>query len=531
MKNCTINKFLHHILTAFVSVYLTFVFLIRPVINTAVIKGESFHPVLSLIICAVFFGFVYFVLHHTSRHAPLFLKHCDAKKRFSRPLFWGVSAAVFVVYIMYLLADYPGGFSPDTLWQWEQAHTLDFNDHHPFFHTLLFWLLTRIWDSYTFMLLVQIAAFSLGFGYLAATMYAWGFRSVSDPAVHRHWCVFLCNTQHCPVLLERLRSIGFLFVLPFAYFQHSSQQRRMAEKTRNWIASSILLACITLVRHNAILLTAPMLILLLLSYPRIRRISLKLITVVLVLIIGVKGPLQTFCGVEPVPSTYLETTGLPMTILCSAYALAPDTMPPEAYAFMETLAPQDQFAQLYQFRNYNSVKWAFSFTENQLSPVPVSEFLGMVWKTAVGNPMLALRSVLELTAMVWELSGHHYDLSIAPYGTPPAYVPISSQIQPIFEELFQVVDSAFAGSLVQKFTSQLGILNLALILALYFSIHKTHGWSALWIVLPILCYNFGTMLLLSDLDFRFFHFNCLAAWPLVMLLFSKPAGIQSETCK
>ena len=531
MINCTINKFLHHILTAFVSVYLTFVFLIRPVINTAVIKGESFHPILSLIICAVFWGFVYFVLHHTAHHAQLFLKHCDAKKRFSRPLFWGVSAAVFVVYIMYLLSDYPGGFSPDTLWQWEQAHTLDFNDHHPFFHTLLFWLLTRIWDSYTFMLLVQIAAFSLGFGYLAATMYAWGFR-LSLILLFTAAGALSFATRSIALFFwkDSALSVFFLFFLSHI-FNILLSKGEWLKKTRNWIASSILLACITLVRHNAILLTAPMLILLLLSYPRIRRISLKLIAAVLVLIIGVKGPLQTFCGVEPVPSTYLETTGLPMTILCSAYALAPDTMPPEAYAFMETLAPQDQFAQLYQFGNYNSVKWAFSFTENQLSPVPVSEFLGMVWKTAVGNPMLALRSVLELTAMVWEPSGQHYDLSIAPYGTPPAYVPISGQIQPIFEELFQVVDSAFAGSLVQKFTSQLGILNLALILALYFSIHKTHGWTALWIVLPILCYTFGTMLLLSGPDFRFFHFNCLAAWPLVMLLFSTPAGIQSETCK
>ncbi len=531
MNNCVNKKALHLAVTAFISFYLLLVFLIRPLVNTLLARQETFHPFLSLIICLSFFAFCFFLLHYVSRNIKSIFTHRLAKSDFSRPLFWGVSVVIFLFYLLYLLSDYPGGFSPDTLWQWEQAHTLEFNDHHPFFHTLLFWLFIQIWDSYTFLLLVQIAALSFGFGYLAATMYAWGFR-LSLILVICSASALCLATRNIAMFYWKDTALSIFLLFFLSHIFHIVLTKgEWLKKTQNRLASSILLACITLVRHNAVLLTAPLLVLLLLSYPGIRRTGLKLLATVLVLIIGVKYPLQTLCNVEPATSTYLETTGLPMTIMCSAYALAPEAMPPEAYQFMNAIAPQDEFAQTYEFGNFNSVKWAFGSIEAPLSAIPLPEFLRMVWKTVCNDPILALRSVLDLTAMVWDPSGEYYSMSTFPYGEPAVYLPVPASVQNFFEEGFQLIDSAFNGVVFQKFSSQLGILVLVLILALYLSVHNFHGWSVLWLVLPVLCYNFGTMLLLCGPDYRFFHFNCLITWPLVVLLLSKPQEIQSETCK
>ena len=453
MNDCAFKKIIHHALTAFVSIYLTLIYLIRPLISTALARQNTFHPLLSLIIVFSVFTLFYFLLHYASRNVEKLFTHRAEKGKFSLPLFWGVSGIVFFFYLLYLLSEYPGGFSPDTLWQWEQAHTLDFNDHHPFFHTLFFWLLTQIWDSYTFLLLVQIAAFSFGVGYLAATMHAWGFR-LSLILLLCSASVFCYATRSIVMFCwkDTALSIFFLFFLSHIFhivLTHGEWLR----KKRNWIASAILLACITLVRHNAVLLTFPALVLLLFTYPRVRQAVLKLAVLTLILVIGVKGPLHSLCGVEPVPNTYLETTGLPMTIMSSAYALSPETMPTEAYEFMETIAPQDDFARTYKLGDYNSVKWAFSITEEHLSAIPVPEFIGMVWKTAISNPLLALRSVLELTAMVWDPSGDPSGLFFRPYGEPLVYLPIPAHWQAYFEEAFQLLDGAFNGIVYQKFTS------------------------------------------------------------------------------
>lgn len=526
-----VKKPAHILLTALVSLYLTLVFLVRPAISTALLAQDGFYLMPPLLTGAAFFALCYGLLHLASRRVKTLFTHASERTSLSPALFLGVSACVFVFYVLYLLSEYPGGFSPDTKWQWEQAHTLAFNDHHPFFHTLLFWLLTRIWDSYTFLLLVQIAALSLGFGYLAASMRAWGFRlPLILPVCFAGAFSFATRSIALFCWKDTALSIFCLYLLPHLFHMVLTRGEWL-QKPGHRIAFGVLIACITLVRHNAVLFTAPLLVLLPFAFPRTRRAALRVTALVVALVIGVKGPLQSLCNVESAPSTYLETTGLPMTVLCSAYALAPETMPQDALALMQTIAPQEAFAQTYQFGDYNSVKWAFDLKQEHLSALPLPEFLGMTLRTAAANPMLALRSVLELTAMVWDPSGERYALSVPPYGEPPEYVPLPGQVQVFFEQLFQLIDGAFNGVIYQKLTSQLGILTVVLLLALYLSIHRFRGWTALWLAAPVLCYNFGTMLLLCGPDFRFFHFNVLIVWPLTALLASKPAQAQSETCK
>jgi len=73
---------------------------------------------------------------------------------------------MLVVWLIYLLAYWPGMMSADSLNQWGQALSGHFTDHHPASHTFFLWLLARIYPSPALVALVQILALGLLAGYI-----------------------------------------------------------------------------------------------------------------------------------------------------------------------------------------------------------------------------------------------------------------------------------------------------------------------------------------------------------------------------
>lgn len=537
MQTRPISKQAHICLTAFGAFYLAFVFLMNWLIESwrSNVLEQQPQPILLYLACIIaVFGLACLCLHLlSSRRLPSF-EHSPVRGRLSPALFLIVSACAAAVYLAYLAAYYPGGYSADTAMQWEQAHSMVFDDHHPFFHTFFFVVLTRLWNNYTFLLLVQILAFSCGLGYLAATMQAWGFRLRFVLPV----CALIAlATPTRDILMffwkDTALSVFFLYLLSHI-FNIALSGGKWLKKANHWFFTAVLLACITLVRHNAVLLTAPMLVLMLLFLPSPRRACLKMTALVLLLVIGVKGPLYALFDVDTSNDSYLETTGLPMTILFSSYVYSPDTMPQEAFQLLEQLEDHETAVQNYEFGNYNSIKWFWDMdyaeAQDKLAQTPIADFMQLTLETVRGNPSLAVHSVVELTDVVWDPVGLHYHLVDTPRRDSPAYFPIPENVSLFCAGLFERIDSVLDAGPFQKISCQLGVLILIMLLACYLSIHHFHGWSALWIILPIMCYNFGTMLLLCGPDYRFFHFNCIAAYPLAMLLLSRPRKMENETC-
>jgi len=78
-------------------------------------------------------------------------------------------AIPFVSGIAYLLAFYPGISTYDSIFQWDQVARFDFNNWHPAYHTILTWLMTRVWYAPAVMALLQITVFGLVMAYGLAT--------------------------------------------------------------------------------------------------------------------------------------------------------------------------------------------------------------------------------------------------------------------------------------------------------------------------------------------------------------------------
>ena len=68
---------------------------------------------------------------------------------------------MLAVWILFLFIFWPGMMTPDSMDQWGQIVSGVFNDSHPVAHTLLLWLLTRIWFSPAVIAVFQIVFLSL----------------------------------------------------------------------------------------------------------------------------------------------------------------------------------------------------------------------------------------------------------------------------------------------------------------------------------------------------------------------------------
>ncbi len=70
------------------------------------------------------------------------------------------------VFSMWLVAFYPGIMTPDSNDQWTQAANFAFDNHHPYFHTLIISILQRIWNNPAIVAIVQIIIASILPAYL-----------------------------------------------------------------------------------------------------------------------------------------------------------------------------------------------------------------------------------------------------------------------------------------------------------------------------------------------------------------------------
>ena len=446
----------------------------------------------------------------------------DGKEKKRRRLWFLFGFAVVFAWLMvYFYAYFPGSFDWDNLDQWWQIQHSQYDTWHPVFHTLIIALFSKIVNHYGFAVFMQLLLYSLLCGYLLYTMAKWRF-----PV----WGMLLAefflaaNPQTHRILLFMWKDSALtLFMLLFTvYLIHVWKSGgRWLKQKRNLIVWILVLISISMVRHNSILYTIPFLILAAFCFKEIRRESILSLVLMLIGMWLIKYPIYDLVGASRPEQTYVETVGVPMTILCNVHETAPESLDPEAAEFLSQIGPEKRW-QIYEMGNYNSFK--FVTNANQvISDTDPLKFLGFTARTVRNTPGLSLQAVYQVTRMVWDVRGEtpwHTDLEyqIRENDWGFAYVEDRAGLRTVLNDFDNwVMDSA-----LDTLFSYNGIHLLALILCtLFVFAKKGKGWKALTLTLPVLAYNYGTMLLLCGPTYRFFHFDSVIFVPLCLLLFSE----------
>ena len=145
----------------FFSMYLTMVIVVKRFLfwcyESQLESGGMAEMFKYMLFILAFWLFSFCVLLVLGKNAKPVFERCVTKRKMSKRLFFLVFALVFGLYMIMWGDVFPGGiYQVDCLNQWKQVQTMTFVDHHPAFHTLLIWLVTRIVNSYVFFIFVQI---------------------------------------------------------------------------------------------------------------------------------------------------------------------------------------------------------------------------------------------------------------------------------------------------------------------------------------------------------------------------------------
>lgn len=447
-------------------------------------------------------------------------KRRESPSRLDPRIFFGCAALSMALLGCALLACYPGGVSYDAANQWTQMRTGAFNNWHPVFHTLLVWLTTRIWSSYAFAVLAQIAAFSLALGYAAAVL-----RQSGVPG----WLVWTITylTAACEPVRNGMMYLWKDNAMTIGCLVLCAQCVRLVYSRGDWLRKpgnavcfGLALAFTTLVRHNALLFTLPLLALVLGCYG-FRQKGPLLAAGVFVLCAGlVLGPLYAALDIVYPSNTLEEAVGLPMAVLGNAKREAPEALDEETNAFLAALAPDEAWRTVYRRSDYNSIK--FTYFREYIKYAPAADLLRMAARTAANAPRLAFETVNEVTDLVWGLSGldegyetvsNSGDLEEAPYG--------SQRLHDLGKALVAFLVAPLDLLPLSWLTRNIGAQLLLLLLVSLWALYRG-GVSRLVFALPVLCYDLATMLLLCGQDARFFQFTMAISLPAMAALIYAP---------
>ena len=418
--------------------------------------------------------------------------------------FYLIPLAVFMVYF---IGCFPGGFSDDSFSQYIQAVDGQYNDWHPVLHTLLAFklplTLTGGWIGS--VVLMQSLCFCGVIGYTCQVIRK--HFGILPAAITMGW--ILLNPLVMLTSMHPWKDVGFAIcaLLLVTYcLQTVVTKGAWLRKPVNMGCFAVVAVMASIFRHNGILFTIPVIVAmaLCLSWKR----ALVLCMSILLLLVTVKGPVYSLIGVEDPQRRQVETLGLPMAVIGAVASESPELLDDETRTFVEQIAPREVWETEYEFGNFNSIKYADEANIDVIEEYGSGKIISMMLRCIKVSPKTAFRSILELTGRLYCLQdadtgfsyprvvGNYYDIQQTPNMT--------------LIRLIKMYTQTVAKYLAPVFMT-LGIMHLILVA---FLMAKTNwkrklDWTKLLIVMGVVCYNFGSGLLLSawaDI-FRFFFYT------------------------
>ncbi len=208
------------------------------------------------------------------------------------------SIPMALVWGIYLLAFFPGMMSADSMDQWGQMLTGQYINHHPVFHTLLIWLLTRIYLSPVVVAIAQIIAMALVAG-------AWlGF--FETLGINR-WIIWITAFVFAVIPVNGtmvntlwkdipygIAVMGLTLILARIVFSRGEWAAARSAK----ISLGITLAFVALLRHDGLVLATGAVFFVVIMYPVKWRYWIFSTIIFAFLYFGIRGPLYNWLRVR-----------------------------------------------------------------------------------------------------------------------------------------------------------------------------------------------------------------------------------------
>ena len=419
---------------------------------------------------------------------------------------WKISLLIFCSYYIYIFVI--GTFeSSDTRSQWRQVLECNFDDWHPVMHTFSLYLLYKILRFHFLVVLFFVALFSHACGWLFVTLRHFKY--------HKNWCVIvLVLICLSPVTLTLLRvlwkdtAFGISVLYISVFLVHLWHNGGKELRWWHWTAFGFLLFYASFVRHNGFFFTVPILVFIpFVVKKRKERRRLVLFSVLIFGCLAIYVETRYYlksCGIIhqwAKVQSFSEAVGIPMCMMSRVMVYHPERMPRDAHNFMLTIFSQNEWKKYYG-GDFNSVKFSSLNSYNAFLKVKPKKFISMFVRTTIASPGCSLNALIHTTS-----------LSIDPFWCNDI-----SQYMYVYGK----TDNGFFTKIMilmpwgWLFLAP-GFIILQLIVLGTYAFLK-HGYRVLLMITPFIAYTWGTSLLLSGWDHRYFWGILIGGIPIILLL-------------
>jgi len=259
----------------------------------------------------------YFILYMAGIGVPLFL---FSYQFLSRPFYqhpakihinskawlWYVAPCYFV-WTIYLLAFWPCAMSPDSLSQWNDALTGHFNDWHPAFYAMNFWLIAKVWQSPSTVALAQILILGLTAGWGLSIMQKLGASKI----IILISCLLLALSPVNGLMVTTLwKDVAYsiaVLALTLIVLQIVISDGQWLTNRQALLFMGIIIALVAIYRHNgpSVALGTP--IVLLFIYRKFWKQIMLAFLLGIIIYVGIRGPLYAVLDIQRnLPKPYFK---------------------------------------------------------------------------------------------------------------------------------------------------------------------------------------------------------------------------------
>lgn len=414
------------------------------------------------------------------------------------------SVPCIVIFSLYLIAFFPGVMTADSMSQWKQIVTHNFDDWHPFAHTFFNMIMLKIWHSPASIALGQILILSFVFAY--------GMYSLERVGVDKK-VLYIATALFCISPVNGIMSITlwkdvlysiFVFLFTILLVNVIASDGVWLQNKRNIVFFIITALLVMLFRHNGIVsFGGSMICLILLNRNKIKQYS-TIFGAVFILFILIKGPLYKAIGVSPTSPN--EAFGIPTQQIAGVIRYN-GYISEEQKEKINRIMPFKVWLDNYVPCNVDYIKFNPNFNTDEIVK-DKKGFLKLWFDVSIQNPKMVVGSYMDQTAIIWSIK----EIWPTNGGTRTIYENSFGLEQVVINKGItytanKLLDISLSNNIRWLFWRP--ALYIFILIFLVFASLIRNGKKVIIVLMPVLFNIFALMMAIPAQDFRYLYANTL----------------------
>ncbi|MFP7492552.1 DUF6020 family protein [Terribacillus saccharophilus] len=420
---------------------------------------------------------------------------------------------MIAVWMIYLLAFFPGNMSPDSLTHWREVQSHEFNNWHPIAYTMVILLLTQIWDSPAVVVVFQILFMSFVYSYAIYSLRQYGLGKKLAWMAALLWAVLPINGIFSTILWKDVVYSTFIVYLTIFIMKTILQEGRNLRTWGGIATFTLLLLGIAFFRNNGLPIAVVTAIGMMVVYRRNWKQLLTPVVLVTALYLIVTGPVFTAYNVKSANPN--ESLSIP-TQQIAAVVSQDGELTDEQRDYLDSILPIEDW-DAYNPYLTDRIKFHDNFKDDVVV-ADMGKYISVWFEIVKQNPALVVEAYLKQTSLIWQIN-KPVDGYTNPYTIDVDPNSMGLETKPVSQTLYDVVEYGLETS--RYHTEELfwrpAVFSILIVLFSLIASRKL-GMIAWLPILPVLL-NSGTMLVgLPAQDYRYQVSNAMVS--IFFLLFA-----------